>query len=290
MTKVCETSSDRRIGHSPEPTDGVNPQVNGPRGPSDEVRRTIRRAFSSSDSSDEAARPTTDSGEPPSFAEGRGEGPRQGPPPPAPSSAAPAPTERADAAGVSLRTMAKAAGITPSNPNRPDPAARARQLVDAVGAAASGSPPDHADAQRLAAQAPDLAAYRRTTAPGGAQEPAPTPDEASLARGQDSDHAAFADALDALERAGLEPEFVEILPNDDLRLRPQRTASTQPWLNPRHSYRGKPLTGSLENFHAALDLLGRDTCASESDHCVPGRFERCRRHTRRSERRPGAAA
>jgi hypothetical protein len=50
------------------------------------------------------------------------------------------------------------------------------------------------------------------------------------------------------------------------------------------------LDGSLDDFHTALDLLERDTCASETDHCVPGRLERCRRHTRRSERRPGAAA
>lgn len=66
-------------------------------------------------------------------------------------------------------------------------------------------------------------------------------------------------------------------------------------VRPRPTYRAARhrtlrLDGSLDDFHTALEALERDTCASDADRCIPGRVERCRRHTRRSERRPGAVA
>jgi hypothetical protein len=99
----------------------------------------------------------------------------------------------------------------------------------------------------------------------------------------DSDLAAFVDVVAMLKAAGLEAASVEVYENDDPRLRPRRPAKR--WPDPRRSYRGRALTGSLDDFRDGLELLERDTCASEADRCVPGRGgQRCRRHTRRSER------
>lgn len=48
------------------------------------------------------------------------------------------------------------------------------------------------------------------------------------------------------------------------------------------TYRGHSLTGSLEDFHAAIDALDRDTC--NGGICGGGRH--CRRHTRRLRAAP----
>jgi replicative DNA helicase len=66
------------------------------------------------------------------------------------------------------------------SPGRPaQDAARARQLVDAIAAVAGNTPQDHADAERLATQAPDLAALIDPTA--DTPTPIPWGDDAQLA-------------------------------------------------------------------------------------------------------------
>jgi len=79
----------------------------------------------------------------------------------------------------------------------------------------------------------------------------------------------------ALSQAFGEVEVLEVRPRPTYRAARHRTLR---------------LDGSLDDFHTALEALERDTCASDADRCIPGRVERCRRHTRRSERRPGAVA
>jgi transposase-like protein len=54
-------------------------------------------------------------------------------------------------------------------------------------------------------------------------------------------------------------------PVEVLEVRPQPTYKAA-----RH--RTLRLDGSLDDFHAALESLERDTCAIETDHCIPGRL------------------